>query len=157
MKERTLINRYHQTQERPKPPVEEGVKVIDTLDKKMSDEATEHIERHLWLKMALVHQNSCDCTKSELDLFGVPPTQTSVEHGYWEQKGLTSTLTDQGPYEFAVSGAGDDYIDLFPNSHVPHWSESVVLQTNPIPISYIRKSFGVLEPFLTEDVFRCVP
>jgi hypothetical protein len=33
--------------------------------------------------------------------------------GYWEQKRLTSTLTDQGPYEFAVSGAGDDYIDLF--------------------------------------------
>jgi hypothetical protein len=50
-----------------------------------SDEATEHIERHLRLKMALVHQNSCECTKSELDLFGVPPTQTSVEHGYWEQ------------------------------------------------------------------------
>jgi hypothetical protein len=48
-----------------------------------------------------------------LALFGVPPTQTGVEHGYWEQKGLTSTLTDQGPYEFAVSGAGEDYIDLF--------------------------------------------
>jgi hypothetical protein len=31
---------------------------------------------------------------------------------YWEQKGLTSALTDQGPYELAVSGAGDDYIDL---------------------------------------------
>jgi hypothetical protein len=62
--------------------------------------------------MALVHHNSCECTKSELDLFGVPPTQTSVEHGYWEQKGLTSTLTDEGPYECAVSGAGDDYIDL---------------------------------------------
>jgi hypothetical protein len=45
---------------------------------------------------------------------------------------------------------------FIPNSHVPHWSESVVLQTNPIPISYIRKSFGVLEPFLTEDIFRCV-
>ena len=51
-------------------------------------------------------------TKSELDLFEVPPTQTSVAYGYWEQKGLTSALTDQGPYEFAVSGAGDDYIDL---------------------------------------------
>jgi hypothetical protein len=36
-----------------------------------------------------------------------------VEQGYWEKKGLTSSLTDQGPYEFAVSGAGDDYIDLF--------------------------------------------
>jgi hypothetical protein len=44
--------------------------------------------------------------------FGVPPTQTSVEHGYWEQKGLTSTLTNQGPYEFAVSGGGYDYIYL---------------------------------------------
>jgi hypothetical protein len=35
-----------------------------------------------------------------------------VAYGYWEQKGLTSALTDQGLYEFAVSGAGDDYIDL---------------------------------------------
>ena len=35
MKELTLINMYHQTQERPKPPVEQRVKVMDTLDKKM--------------------------------------------------------------------------------------------------------------------------
>ena len=45
-------------------------------------------------------------------LFEFPPTQKSVAYGYWEQKGLTSALTNQGPYEFAVSGAGDDYIDL---------------------------------------------
>jgi hypothetical protein len=25
-----------------------------------------------------------------------------VAYGYWEQKGLTSALTDQGPYEFAA-------------------------------------------------------
>jgi hypothetical protein len=62
--------------------------------------------------MALVQPNSCECTKSELDLFEVSPTQTSVVCGYCEQKGLTSALTDQGPYEFAVSGTGDDYIDL---------------------------------------------
>jgi hypothetical protein len=118
----------------------------------------------------------------------------------WRRLGFfrfAARLTDQGPYEFAVSGAGDDYIDLFntylfveaqivntdgsnlepirtldpsicgcnfgplgsmsvlfaPNSHVPHWSESVVLQTNPIPISYIRKSFGVLEPYFNR---RCL-
>ena len=35
MRELTLINRYHPTQERPKPPVEQRVKVMDTLDKKM--------------------------------------------------------------------------------------------------------------------------
>ena len=72
------------------------------------------MERHFWFKKALVHPNSCECTKSELDLLGVPPTQTGVEHGYWEQKGLTSAMTDQNnPYEFVVSGAGEDYIDVF--------------------------------------------
>jgi hypothetical protein len=35
MKELTLMNRYHQNQGRPKPPVEQRVKVMDTLDKKM--------------------------------------------------------------------------------------------------------------------------
>jgi hypothetical protein len=63
------------------------------------------------IRMALVHPNSCEYTKSELALFEVPPTQISAAYGYWEQKGLTSALTDQGPYEFTVSGAGDDYID----------------------------------------------
>jgi hypothetical protein len=38
------------------------------------------------IRMVLVHPNSCECTKSELDLFEVPPTQTSVAYGYWEQK-----------------------------------------------------------------------
>ena len=64
------------------------------------------------IRMTLIHPNSCECTISELDLFEVPPTQTSMAYGYWEQKGLTSALTNQGPYEFAVSVAGDDYIDL---------------------------------------------
>lgn len=67
--------------------------------------------------MALVHPDSCECSQPELDLFALPPTQGSAEEGYWEHKGLTSTLTDQGPYEFAVSGAGDDYIDLA-NTHL---------------------------------------
>jgi len=29
-------------------------------------------------RMAFVHEQSCECTKSELDLFSAPPTQTSV-------------------------------------------------------------------------------
>ena len=69
------------------------------------------------IRMALVHFNSSECTKSKLDLFEVQPTQTSVAYRYWEQKGLTSALTDQGPYEFAVSGAGDNYIDLANTYH----------------------------------------
>ena len=33
--------------------------------------------------MAFVHEQSRECLKSELDLFSVPPTQTSVENGNW--------------------------------------------------------------------------
>ena len=62
--------------------------------------------------MSLVHNNSCECAKSELDLFAVPPTQTSVEDGHWHHFGPISTITDSGPYEFSISGSGEDYIDL---------------------------------------------
>jgi len=77
-----------------------------------SDEATEHIERYLRLKNG-------SSTPKLLRMYEIgigfvwSTTDSSVEYGYWKQKGLTSTLTDQGPYEFAVSGAGEDYIDMF--------------------------------------------
>jgi hypothetical protein len=38
------------------------------------------------------------------------PTHANARNQYWIY--LTSVLTDHGPYEFAVSGAGDDHIDL---------------------------------------------
>jgi hypothetical protein len=31
--------------------------------------------------MAFIHEGSCECVKSELDLFSIPATQTSVESG----------------------------------------------------------------------------
>jgi hypothetical protein len=31
--------------------------------------------------MAFIHEGSCECAKSELDLFSVPATQTSIESG----------------------------------------------------------------------------
>ena len=62
--------------------------------------------------MAVVSPRSCLCVKSELDLFTVPPTQTSVEHGGTMDYHPVSTLTDNGPIEFNIPGSGEDYIDL---------------------------------------------
>ena len=62
--------------------------------------------------MAVVSPRSCLCVKSELDLFTVPPTQTSAEHGYTMDYHPVSTLTDNGPIEFNIPGSGEDYIDL---------------------------------------------
>ena len=62
--------------------------------------------------MAFAHDMSCECAKSELDLFSVPPTQTSMEHGNWVEYHPVTTLSDGSPIEFDVSGTGDDYIDF---------------------------------------------
>jgi hypothetical protein len=42
--------------------------------------------------------------KGELDLFTVPPTQTSIEHGTWVEYHPLSTITDGAPIEFDVNG-----------------------------------------------------
>src|SRR5664279_270983 len=67
--------------------------------------------------MAFVHECSCECTKSELDLFSVPPTQTSIENGSWVEYHPISTITNGAPIEFDVSSSGEDYMD-FANSYL---------------------------------------
>ena len=62
--------------------------------------------------MAFAHDMSCECTKSELDLFSVPPTQTSMEQGGWVEYHPLTTVRDGSPIEFDVSGTGDDYVDF---------------------------------------------
>jgi len=64
------------------------------------------------MRMAFVHEQSCECLKSELDLFSVPPTQTSVENGNWIEYHPLSSVGDDSPIEFEINGNGEDYIDL---------------------------------------------
>ena len=61
--------------------------------------------------MAFVHEDSCACAKSELDLFCLPPTQTSILKSRSIEYSPISILGN-GPVEFAVSGSGEDYTDL---------------------------------------------
>ena len=62
--------------------------------------------------MAFVHHKSQECTKSELDLFTIPATQTSITKGQWIEYHPLSNITDTGPIEFNVSGTGEEYLDL---------------------------------------------
>jgi hypothetical protein len=61
--------------------------------------------------MNFVHHNSQECIKSELDLFSVPPTQVSLEKGYWMDHQPVSSVSDGGPITFLSPGT-EDYIDL---------------------------------------------
>jgi hypothetical protein len=62
--------------------------------------------------MAFIHEGSCECAKSELDLFSVPPTQTSIESASFVEYHPLSSLSDGAPIEFEVGSSGEDYIDF---------------------------------------------
>lgn len=62
--------------------------------------------------MSLIHDQSEECVKTELDLFTVPYTQTSIEKSTYVEIPPVSAITDAGPLEFYVSASGEDYLDL---------------------------------------------
>jgi hypothetical protein len=62
--------------------------------------------------MAFIHEGSCECAKSELDLFSIPATQTSVESGMYVDYHPVSSITSGAPIEFGVNATGEDYLDL---------------------------------------------
>lgn len=62
--------------------------------------------------MALINAQSCICVKSELDLFSVPPTQTSIEQGTYVEYHPIAPLVDSSPIEFNIPKSSEDYIDL---------------------------------------------
>jgi len=53
--------------------------------------------------MAFVHEDSCECVKTELDLFSIPPTQTSVENGNWIEYHPLTTVGDGSPIQFDIA------------------------------------------------------
>jgi hypothetical protein len=47
-----------------------------------------------------------------MDLFAIPPTQTTIESGHWLPFKNVSSLSDDVPLEFIINGRGDEFIDL---------------------------------------------
>jgi len=62
--------------------------------------------------MSFLHTHSSECLKSELDLFSLPPTQTSIESSQWIYYKPVTSLADDAPIEFVIPGHGEDYLDL---------------------------------------------
>ena len=80
--------------------------------KREDQQEKEKDTRRALVIMAFVHEQSCECKKLELDLFSVPPTQTSMEQGSWIEYHPLTTVADGSPIEFHVGASGEDYIDL---------------------------------------------
>ena len=73
----------------------------------------EKTKRYIVLNMPLIHPLSCECVKSELDLFAVPLPQTSVEEGRWVEYGPITAIRDSDDtIEFKIAETDSEYIDL---------------------------------------------
>jgi len=70
------------------------------------------VQRGVNLNMSFLHTHSSECLKSELDLFSLPPTQTSIESSQWIYYKPVTSLADDAPIEFVIPGHGEDYLDL---------------------------------------------
>ena len=55
--------------------------------------------------------DSCTCSKSELDLFSVPPTNISMEKGRWLECVPHNSVSDNNFLEFDFS-SDEEYLDL---------------------------------------------
>ena len=65
------------------------------------------------IRMAsLIHPISAQSTTSQLDLFSVPPSQTSLDDGSFIEYHPGSILTSTGFIEFSISAEHSNYIDL---------------------------------------------
>jgi len=61
--------------------------------------------------MAFVNPKSWECTNSELDLFAVQPTQTSIEEASVVEYHPISSLANRALIDFDIPGSGEQYID----------------------------------------------
>lgn len=62
--------------------------------------------------MAFINSHKSPTIKTELDIFSVPPTQSSVESGAVQCFRPVSALTDTAPIEFIVPASSEEYLDL---------------------------------------------
>ena len=77
-----------------------------------SEKTSGYLRPLIIVVMALLHNQSCPCSKSETDLFNVPPTQNDILGGQFHEYKPLNAVTADGPLEFTVSGTPDSYLDL---------------------------------------------
>ncbi|KAJ8665705.1 hypothetical protein QAD02_007367 [Eretmocerus hayati] len=122
--------------------------------------------------MAFVHTQSCECLKSELLLFEIPPTQTTIEGSRYIQYKPISSLTDDSPIEFIVSGnangnAGlvsrrelcniNKKVDMIGHLHVDILNQEKLLLNNVevrLRLVRSRDAFVLMDP--SRDLTVCI-
>lgn len=107
-----------------------------------------------------MHSLSTDYSKTELDLFSLPPTQVSIDRGQCAQFKPLSALSGESPIEFVVPGHGVGYLDLaqtlrHDSGHRFCGDDNVFENTNDKsgPVNYLLNSiFSQVEVYLNQKM-----
>ncbi|KAF4514184.1 UNVERIFIED_CONTAM: hypothetical protein B566_EDAN019354 [Ephemera danica] len=121
-------------------------------------------KRAVGTKKRRVKRRSSICTKSELDLFALPPTQTSIESGHYEIIKPLNAITDEtNAIEFIIPGHTGQYLDL---SHTELHAKLQIVKAggldlaatdNVAPVNYILHTmFSSVEVYLNNKLITPV-
>jgi hypothetical protein len=101
---------------------------------------------------------SHECTKCELDLFYVPPTNTSIESSEYIEIEPLSKPDEHGPIEFTIEGNEKNYLDLnktllYLNVSILDQSGAAIKDSSPIgPVNNFADSlFQQIDVSLSND------
>ena len=90
-----------------------GVEGVPTFQVRQPQPMQVYAQIEISLRMAhKLHAGSNECSISALDLFYVPPTQTSVEKGIWVDAHLIASVSDTGQIEFEFEGKQQEFLEL---------------------------------------------
>ena len=53
-----------------------------------------------------------ECAKSEFDLFNVPPTNTAIEEGHWDNIQSHPNFDQNSVIRFDIAGTYSDYVEF---------------------------------------------
>lgn len=115
--------------------------------------------------MAFINQAHEMNVKSELDLFSTLPVQTAIESGTVQSYRAVTSISNNGPIEFVVSGSSnDEYLDLgrvFIHVQVkltvPR-PPAINAQVQPVPVigptnNWLHSMFSQVDVFLNQ---KCI-
>ncbi|XP_063994847.1 uncharacterized protein F54H12.2-like [Diachasmimorpha longicaudata] len=105
--------------------------------------------------MSFLHSHSSECVKSELDLFIIPSTPTSIENSQFVHYNPVSTLSGNAPIEFIVPGPGEEYIDLAHtmNTRILRPDGSAALEDSVGPVNiFLHSMFNQVDVYFNQKV-----
>lgn len=109
--------------------------------------------------MALIHALSSESVNTGLDIFSLPPTQTSVEGGQFIEHHPLAALSRNSPIEFSIRSNSLEYIDLA-NTYLHVGAKIVNEDGSPLgadaqvaPVNYFLHSlFSQVDMYLNDTL-----